>query len=39
MEKVIDQSTNKATGRVRPIVVVNNEEVKYSYDWDQDKFE
>lgn len=39
MEKVIDLSTNQATGRVRPMITVQNNEVGYSYEWPVDKFE
>jgi hypothetical protein len=39
IEKVIDQATNQATGRVIPIILVRNSEVNYSYEWTVDKFE
>lgn len=39
MEKVMDLATNQSTGKVRPVIVVNNDEVKYFYEWDVSKFE
>lgn len=39
MEKVMDLATNQATGMVRPVILVDNMEVKYKYEWDCSKFE